>query len=83
MATITVDAVWDRLTAALEAGTSQLRDIVQRVIDANPDIVAKARSGKPQVLNVLLGQVMKETRGTADPAEVRGLLEELGLADGA
>lgn len=73
------------LTAALEAakaaagdGTDPLRALVQRVIDANPDIVAKARSGKPQVLNVLLGQVMKETRGTADPGEVRGLLEELG-----
>lgn len=63
--------------AAADDDGSALRAIVQKVMDANPDIVAKARGGKPQVLNVLLGQVMKETKGTADPGEVRRVLGEL------
>ena len=67
----------------LEAtGGDALAGHVAAVIEANPDIVAKARGGKPQVLAVLLGQVMKRTRGTAKPNEVRAALEKAVLGSG-
>ena len=56
--------------------TGELRALVERVIAQNPEVVAKVKSGKTQALNVLLGQVMKESRGRATPELVRELLQE-------
>jgi len=47
---------------------------VARVIEANPDAVASYRSGDAKSLNFLMGQVMKQTQGKANPAQVRELL---------
>ena len=43
---------------------------------ANPGEVAKYREGKTSLLGWFMGQVMKETRGTANPDVVRKLLME-------
>ena len=56
--------------------TGELRALVEQVIGQNPEVVAKVKSGKTQALNVLLGQVMKESRGRATPELVRELLQE-------
>ncbi len=53
---------------------------VAKVIAANPDVAAKIRDGKIQAAGALIGQVMKEMKGKADAAKVRGLiLTELGV----
>ncbi len=52
-----------------------LRAIVDKVLSANEDQVAKYRAGKESVFNWLLGQIMRETRGKGNPAVVRELLE--------
>ena len=41
---------------------------------ANPDVVARIRDGKVQAAGVLVGAVMKATRGQADAARVRQLI---------
>jgi len=46
------------------------------VLAANPDQVATYRGGKEGVLGFLVGQVMKETQGKADPKVVNRLLRE-------
>jgi aspartyl-tRNA(Asn)/glutamyl-tRNA(Gln) amidotransferase subunit B len=51
-----------------------LADVVDRILEANPDIVARYRAGKPELLNVLLGAVLKETEGTADAKIARNML---------
>ncbi len=51
-----------------------LRGVVRAVITANPAVVADYRSGKEAALKFLLGQVMKQTRGTADPQLAESLL---------
>ena len=56
--------------------TGELSSLVERVIAQNPEVVAKIKSGKTQALNVLLGQVMKESRGRATPELVRELLNQ-------
>ena len=56
-----------------EAGLAQ---IVDSVLAANPDAVTKYHDGKTSLLGWFMGQVMKETRGKANPDVVRGLLAE-------
>ncbi|GAB4576672.1 MAG: Asp-tRNA(Asn)/Glu-tRNA(Gln) amidotransferase subunit GatB [Rhodothalassiaceae bacterium] len=54
-------------SAALEA-------LVDRVIAANPAQVAQYREGKTKLLGFFVGQVMKESRGQANPAIVNEIL---------
>ena len=44
--------------------------VIREVIDANPAAVADYRAGKKGAINFLVGQVMKATRGRADPKEL-------------
>jgi aspartyl-tRNA(Asn)/glutamyl-tRNA(Gln) amidotransferase subunit B len=55
--------------------TAELEAVVDRVVAANPELVAKFRAGKRGVLGALVGQVMRETRGRANPSLVNQLLE--------
>lgn len=57
--------------------TGALRAMVEQVIAANPQAVEAFRAGKAQALNALLGQVMRASKGTAQPDLVRQLLAEL------
>lgn len=54
-----------------------LKEIVQKIIDANPTVVATYKGGKENALMSLVGQVMKESKGSANPAIVQKLLKEL------
>jgi len=60
--------------------TSELEPIVARIIEANPGQAAAYRGGKEGVLGFFVGQVMKETGGTANPRVVNELVRER-LAD--
>jgi len=55
---------------------SQLTGIVDQVIADNPDAVARFKAGKETTLRFLIGQVMKATRGKANPQMVEQLLRE-------
>ncbi len=73
----------DEIVAARGLGVvsddSVLTSAIDQAIAANPDVAAKIRGGKPQAAGVLVGAVMKATRGQADAARVRELiLEKLG-----
>ena len=50
--------------------------VIEDVIAANPKQLEQYRSGKTTVLAFFVGQVMKATRGQADPAAVNKLLKE-------
>jgi hypothetical protein len=49
---------------------------LEAAIAGAPDVVAKVRAGKVQALGALVGAVMKTTRGKADAATVKRMLEE-------
>lgn len=55
---------------------SQILDVVKRIVAANPQEVEKYRAGKTQVIGFFVGQIMKETKGKANPALVNKLLIE-------
>jgi len=54
-----------------------IRQIVAAVIEQNPQSVADYKAGKEKAIGFLVGQVMKETKGKANPGLVNQLLREL------
>ena len=65
-----------------DRGLKQMQDagalaqMVEQVIAANAKNVAQFKAGKERALNALVGQVMKASRGKANPAQVNALLRE-------
>jgi aspartyl-tRNA(Asn)/glutamyl-tRNA(Gln) amidotransferase subunit B len=58
---------------------SEIREVVKQVIANNARAVADYASGKQQALTFLVGQVIKATRGRANPGVVREtIMQELG-----
>jgi len=58
---------------------SEIREVVKQVIAGNTGAVADYTSGKQQALTFLVGQVMKATRGRANPGLVKEIvIQELG-----
>ncbi|ALG85416.1 Asp-tRNA(Asn)/Glu-tRNA(Gln) amidotransferase subunit GatB [Gordonia phthalatica] len=53
---------------------SALQKAVDDALAANPDIADKIRGGKVQAAGKIVGDVMKATRGQADPARVKELV---------
>ena len=56
--------------------TDSLKAIVEEVLAANPDPVSDYLSGKEQAVRFLMGQVMKATRGKANPQVVNQTMRE-------
>jgi len=56
--------------------TGALDKIIHDVIAANPKQVEQYKGGKTSVINFLVGQAMKATRGQANVTVVTGLLKE-------
>ena len=50
--------------------------VVDSVLAAHPEQVETFRGGKEGVLGFLVGRVMRETQGKADPKVVNRLLQE-------
>jgi len=56
---------------------SEIEAAVRKAIDENPKVVADFRAGKDKALTFLVGQVMKATRGRANPEVVNRLLRQV------
>jgi len=56
--------------------TAEIEGIVDRVISTNAQAVSDFKKGKEQALTFLVGQVMRETKGRANPSLVNKLLKE-------
>ena len=57
--------------------TSAIKEICQKIVDANPNQVEAYKGGKNQLFGFFVGQVMKETKGRANPQTVNQLLKEI------
>ena len=55
----------------------ELEAIAKRVVEGHPGQVEQYRGGQEKVFNFLVGQVMKATRGKANPDAVRAVLTQL------
>ena len=54
-----------------------IKEIVQKVVDANPQSIIDYKAGKDRAIGFLVGQIMKETKGKANPQIVNKLLLEI------
>ena len=82
------DAMWNREQAGdadaiiAARGLRQISDagaigaLVDDVIAANPTVVAEYKSGKDKAFQSLMGQVMKASKGKANPAQSAALLKQ-------
>ena len=55
---------------------SALEKVIAEVVAASPKQVEQYRAGKQEVLRYFVGQIMKATRGQANPALVNQLLKK-------
>lgn len=64
----------NKLDAKVDEGL--IENTVVRIIGEHPEAVEDYKQGKKKAMNALFGSVMKELKGTADPAVIRSVLEE-------
>ena len=62
---------------AQKVDSSEIEHAAREVIEKNPDNVAKFKSGNEGVFKFFVGQVMKATRGQANPQAVNDILRKL------
>jgi aspartyl-tRNA(Asn)/glutamyl-tRNA(Gln) amidotransferase subunit B len=71
-----VDGAIDKLGLKQVSDTGALEAICDTVIAANGDKVAEYKSGKDKLFGFFVGQVMKESKGSANPQSVNDILKE-------
>jgi aspartyl-tRNA(Asn)/glutamyl-tRNA(Gln) amidotransferase subunit B len=69
-------AVIKRMGLAQVSDEASLTAVIDTVMASNPKQVAEYRSGKTKVMGFLVGQVMRETKGQANPQVVNDLLQK-------
>ncbi|MEE4364394.1 MAG: Asp-tRNA(Asn)/Glu-tRNA(Gln) amidotransferase subunit GatB [Desulfotignum sp.] len=55
--------------------TAEIQSLVDTILAENPDEVAAFRNGKTKLFSFFMGQIMKKTRGKADPKIVTPVLQ--------
>ena len=54
-----------------------LKEIAQKIINANPKVVADFKDGKENAIMSLVGKIIKESKGSANPQVVTKILKDL------
>jgi aspartyl-tRNA(Asn)/glutamyl-tRNA(Gln) amidotransferase subunit B len=70
----TPDEVVEKRGLAVVSDDSALLSAIDEAIAANPDVAEKVRNGKVAASGVIVGAVMKATKGKADASRVRDLV---------
>ncbi|HSD54449.1 MAG TPA: Asp-tRNA(Asn)/Glu-tRNA(Gln) amidotransferase subunit GatB [Burkholderiales bacterium] len=70
------DAIIEKRGLRQISDAGALETVVAEVLAANPRLVQEFRAGKERALNALVGQVMKATKGKANPQQVNDLLKK-------
>lgn len=73
---LTADAVIERDGLKQVSDVGAIEKMVEEAIAANPKAVEEFRAGKEKALNALAGQVMKASKGKANPAQVQEILKQ-------
>ncbi len=70
------DAIIEKRGLRQITDTSAIEKVIDGVIAANPDQLAQYRAGKDKLFAFFVGQVMKASKGKANPQQVNDLLME-------
>jgi len=55
----------------------KLEQVIKMIIDSNPKSVIDYKAGKENALQFLAGQVMRETKGAANPMKIQEMLKNI------
>lgn len=72
----TVAAIIQEKNLGQIGSTDELDAIVRKIVDSNPDVVARYRAGDARLFQFFVGQAMKETRGKGNPGIIQELLKK-------
>ena len=71
-----VDDVIDEFGLKQVSDAGAIETLVDGILAANPDKVEQFKGGKDKLLGFFVGQVMKESKGSANPAKVNEILKK-------
>jgi aspartyl-tRNA(Asn)/glutamyl-tRNA(Gln) amidotransferase subunit B len=71
-----VDSLIEKLGLKQLSDDGAIESLVDGILSANGDKVAEYKSGKEKLFGFFVGQVMKESKGTANPAKVNEILKK-------
>ena len=71
-----IDKIIDTLGLKQVSDDGAIEAIIDEVLTANPDKVEQYKAGKDKLFGFFVGQVMKASKGSANPAKVNELLKQ-------
>ena len=71
-----IDAIMKECKIENISDDKALREIIKKVIEENPNSVTDYKNGHDRAIKYLMGQVMKETKGSANPKIAMDILKE-------
>ncbi|QNF35194.1 Asp-tRNA(Asn)/Glu-tRNA(Gln) amidotransferase subunit GatB [Adhaeribacter swui] len=69
-------SIAEELNLIQESNDGQLQEFIDQVLAGNPKKVAEYKAGKTALVGMFMGEIMKLTKGKADPKAVNKLLQE-------
>jgi aspartyl-tRNA(Asn)/glutamyl-tRNA(Gln) amidotransferase subunit B len=72
----TPDAIIERLGLKQVSDSSEIEAMVQEILDQNPQAVEDFKAGKQNAIGFIIGQVMKASKGQANPKIVSKIVQE-------
>ncbi|GAB4222235.1 MAG: Asp-tRNA(Asn)/Glu-tRNA(Gln) amidotransferase subunit GatB [Francisella sp.] len=71
-----VESIIEKLGIKQVSDENMIRDIVKDIILANPQQVSDYKAGKEKLISFFIGQVMKASKGKANPKQVNQIVKE-------
>jgi len=69
-----LQSIIDRLHISQVSDTAELSEIINKTLDEQPQSIIDYHNGKDRALGFLVGQIMKKTKGQANPVITNELL---------
>ena len=71
-----IDAIIEREGYQQADNTALWEEMIVKLIEQHPEQVADYRAGKEKLLAFFIGQIMKQTKGKANPEQINLLLKK-------
>lgn len=70
-------SIAERLNVIQDSNKDSIKEYILKVIEQNPNEVARYKNGEKQLTGFFMGQLMKVSQGKADPKQANQLMREL------
>ena len=71
-----VDDLIDSLDLKQESSEDLLNELIDKVLESNPNETKRLLEGEEKLISFFMGQVMKETKGKANPGIINRIIKE-------